>query len=98
MDYATSYGMDSRVPVFQKQLDELNFYENEGRVEYKLKKYKRTNQNTAINQTPLVKEGQNVKVGDPIADGMSTDKGELALGRNVLVALCLGMDITMKMQ
>ncbi len=76
----------NKIIIKAKQFDELNFYENEGRVEYKLKKFKRTNQNTAINQTPLVKKGQKVKIGDPIADGMSTDKGELALGRNVLVA------------
>ena len=86
IDGKVEYVDANKIIIKAKQLDELNFYENEGRVEYKLKKYKRTNQNTAINQTPLVKEGQNVKVGDPIADGMSTDKGELALGRNVLVA------------
>ncbi len=86
IDGKVEYVDANKIIIKAKQFDELNFYENKGRVEYKLKKYKRTNQNTAINQTPLVKEGQNVKVGDPIADGMSTDKGELALGRNVLVA------------
>jgi DNA-directed RNA polymerase subunit beta len=53
---------------------------------YKLKKYWRTNQDTAINQRPLVYMGQEVTVGDIIADGASTDHGEVALGRNVLVA------------
>jgi len=53
---------------------------------YKLKKYWRTNQDTAINQRPLVKEGQRVEAGEIIADGASTDQGELALGRNVTVA------------
>ncbi|RMH20458.1 MAG: DNA-directed RNA polymerase subunit beta [Gemmatimonadetes bacterium] len=53
---------------------------------YRLKKYWRTNQDTAINQRPLVKRGQKVEPGDIIADGPSTDQGELALGRNVLVA------------
>ncbi len=53
---------------------------------YRLKKYWRTNQDTAINQRPLVKQGQRVEPGDIIADGASTDHGELALGRNVLVA------------
>ena len=86
VDGKVEYVDANKIIIKAKQFDELNFYENEGRVEYKLKKYKRTNQNTAINQTPLVKEGQNVKVGDSIADGMSTNKGELALGRNVLVA------------
>ncbi|MDA3872226.1 MAG: DNA-directed RNA polymerase subunit beta [Candidatus Marinimicrobia bacterium] len=86
VDGKVEYVDANKIIIKAKQFDELNFYENEGRVEYKLKKYKRTNQNTAINQTPLVQKGQNIKVGDPIADGMSTDKGELALGRNVLVA------------
>jgi len=53
---------------------------------YKLKKFWRTNQDTAINQRPLVKRGQQVEPGDIIADGPSTDHGELALGRNVLCA------------
>ena len=53
---------------------------------YRLKKYWRTNQDTAINQRPLVHEGQVVEAGHIIADGASTDYGELALGRNVLVA------------
>jgi DNA-directed RNA polymerase subunit beta len=53
---------------------------------YRLKKFWRTNQDTAINQRPLVHRGQQVKAGDIIADGPSTDHGELALGQNVLVA------------
>ncbi|NNF37326.1 MAG: DNA-directed RNA polymerase subunit beta, partial [Gemmatimonadetes bacterium] len=53
---------------------------------YRLKKFWRTNQDTAINQRPLVRHGQEVQPGDIIADGPSTDNGELALGRNVLVA------------
>ena len=53
---------------------------------YRLKKYRRTNQDTAINQRPLVYHGQKVNAGDIIADGASTDHGEVALGRNVLVA------------
>ncbi len=53
---------------------------------YRLKKFWRTNQDTAINQRPLVKRNQQVKPGDIIADGPSTDNGELALGRNVLCA------------
>lgn len=53
---------------------------------YRLKKFWRTNQDTAINQRPLVRRGQEVKPGDIIADGPSTDQGELALGRNVLCA------------
>ena len=52
---------------------------------YSLKKFQRSNQNTCINQKPLVVVGQKVEIGEVIADGPSTDKGELALGRNVLV-------------
>jgi DNA-directed RNA polymerase subunit beta len=53
---------------------------------YKLLKYRRSNQGTCINQKAIVNEGQAVKVGDVIADGPSSDKGDLALGRNLLVA------------
>jgi len=53
---------------------------------YRLMKYQRSNQSTCINQRPLVKVGDLVRKGDIIADGPSTDLGELALGRNVLVA------------
>jgi DNA-directed RNA polymerase beta subunit len=53
---------------------------------YRLKKYTRTNQDTAINQRPLVRVGEEVARGDTLADGASTDHGELALGRNLLVA------------
>ena len=53
---------------------------------YNLTKYRRSNQNTCINQKPIVRKGQRVAQGDVIADGPATDQGELALGRNVLVA------------
>jgi DNA-directed RNA polymerase subunit beta len=53
---------------------------------YNLRKFQRSNQNTCINQRPLVRVGDHVKAGEIIADGPSTDLGELALGRNVLVA------------
>jgi DNA-directed RNA polymerase subunit beta len=58
---------------------------NEEKVYY-LNKFLRTNQDTCFNQRPLVEMGSRVKVGDVLADGGGTDKGELALGRNVLVA------------
>ena len=53
---------------------------------YSLLKFQRSNQNTTVNQRPLVKVGDTVSAGDIIADGPSTEDGELALGRNVLVA------------
>jgi len=57
-----------------------------GPIVYKLKKFMRSNADTCVNQRPLVKPGQKVKAGDIIADGAGTKDGELALGRNVLVA------------
>ncbi len=53
---------------------------------YELRKFMRSNAGTCFNQKPIVKKGQKVKAGDIIADGPSTQKGEMALGRNVLVA------------
>jgi DNA-directed RNA polymerase subunit beta len=53
---------------------------------YQLTKFKRSNQNTCISQKPIVAQGQKVKKGDVLADGPCTEAGELALGRNVLVA------------
>src|ERR1700737_1785972 len=53
---------------------------------YRLKKYWRTNQDTALNQRPIVKAGQKVKQGEVLADGASTELGQLALGSNVTVA------------
>ena len=53
---------------------------------YKLSKFRRSNQNTCINQVPLVKVGDHIKKGDIIADGPCTNLGELALGKNLLVA------------
>ena len=53
---------------------------------YSLVKFKRSNQNTCINQRPIVQVGERVTKGQVIADGPCTDRGELALGRNVLVA------------
>ncbi|HXG39571.1 MAG TPA: DNA-directed RNA polymerase subunit beta [Candidatus Limnocylindrales bacterium] len=54
--------------------------------EYRLLKFVRSNQGTCINQRPIVDVGQRVEAGQPIADSSSTDRGELALGRNILVA------------
>ena len=61
-------------------------YKNAGKQHHRLLKFRRSNQDTCINQKPLVVGGQKVKSGDILADGPSTDQGELALGKNLLVA------------
>ena len=67
--------------------DEIIIRTNEGgRDRYKLTKFERSNQGTCVNQKPLVKKGEIIKAGAVLADGPSTDKGELALGRNVLIS------------
>jgi len=59
----------------------------EGRIDvYYLQKFKRSNQGTCVNQHPIVRRGQKVRTGEVIADGSCTNSGEMALGRNVLVA------------
>ncbi|HQY20672.1 MAG TPA: DNA-directed RNA polymerase subunit beta [Ignavibacteria bacterium] len=66
--------------------DSLLSFDDRKHVIYNLIKFLRTNQDTSINQRPIVQEGQRIKKGDILADGSSTQNGELALGRNVLVA------------
>ena len=61
-------------------------YDNGKTVVHKLRKFKRTNGGTCINQKPIVVKGEKVKKGDAIADGPSTKDGEMALGKNVLIA------------
>jgi DNA-directed RNA polymerase subunit beta len=65
-------------------LDDYSDYA--GLDEYRLVKFRRSNQDTCINQKPIVRVGQRVKAGDVLADGPATENGELALGQNVLVA------------
>jgi DNA-directed RNA polymerase subunit beta len=55
-------------------------------ITYKIPKFKKTNQNTTINLTPIVKKGQKIKKGDILTEGFASDQGELALGRNLKVA------------
>jgi DNA-directed RNA polymerase subunit beta len=62
-------------------------YRHLGKKVYRLAKFRRSNQDTCINQQPRVREGQKLAKGDVLADGPSTDMGELALGKNLLVAL-----------
>ena len=67
--------------------DEIRVRNNDDKVDvYKLRKFKRTNGGTCINQRPVVVRGEKVKAGDLLADGPSTKDGEMALGRNVLIA------------
>ncbi len=67
--------------------DEITIKNNKGeQKKYHLRKFKRTNGATCINQRPIVKKGEMVKRGDIIADGPATDKGEMALGKNLLIA------------
>ncbi len=72
-----------RIVIKAEEPDESGRY---GADIYNLSKFKRSNQNTCINQKPLVRVGDRVRKGEVIADGPATSKGELALGRNVLVA------------
>ncbi len=67
--------------------DEIRIKNKKGEEKvYHLRKFKRTNGATCINQRPIVKKGEIVKRGDIIADGPATDKGEMALGKNLLIA------------
>ena len=67
--------------------DEITLKTDKGEIEkYHLRKFKRTNGGTCINQRPIVVKGEKVKAGDVIADGPATDKGEMSLGKNVLIA------------
>ena len=67
--------------------DEITLETEKGEIEsYKLRKFKRTNGGTCINQRPIVVKGEKVKAGDVIADGPATQNGEMALGKNVIIA------------
>jgi len=83
VEYADSEVIRVRHMVDAKQKE--NPFRSDEDV-YMLKKYVRSNQNTCINQRPIVAKGDVVNAGDIIADGPATDQGELALGRNVLCA------------
>jgi DNA-directed RNA polymerase subunit beta len=72
--------------IDENSTEALISFEDKRRVEYKLTKFFRTNQDTCINQKAIVKPGDKVKKGDTLADGSATEGGELALGRNVVVA------------
>ena len=87
VDGKITYVDANRISIKRNDIqDTLILYEGEDIVHVDLKKFNRTNQNTVHNQRPLVTEGQSVKEGEPIADGASTENGELALGNNIRVA------------
>ncbi len=65
-------------------------------VKYRLAKFQRSNQDTCLNQKPIVEVGMDIKPGMVIADGAATKSGELAVGRNLLVASCQGKATTLK--
>lgn len=67
-------------------VEAMTTFDDTRRAEYRLTKFSGTNQETCVNQRPVVREGQKIKKGEVIVDGASIDHGELALGRNVLVA------------
>ena len=91
MEYRTA--KDSGVCVVAKNAgtvqkvtaDKITIKTKKGIDEYNLIKFKRSNQGTCSNQRPIVRKGDKVEAGDVISDGPSTDKGELALGKNILV-------------
>ncbi len=73
--------------VTEVSADSIEVTEDDGHSEtYRLAKFRRSNQGTCVNQRPTVVEGDRVEPGWPVADGPSTDKAEMALGRNLLVA------------
>jgi DNA-directed RNA polymerase subunit beta len=76
----------NRIIVRVESESGARFMGDSGADIYEVTKFKRSNQNTCINQKPIVKRGARVRVGDILADGPCTDQGELALGRNILVA------------
>ncbi|MBR6798965.1 MAG: DNA-directed RNA polymerase subunit beta [Firmicutes bacterium] len=86
---------DSGVVIIAKHSGTIDFVDadkivvlrddGEGKDEYKLLKFKRSNQGTCINQRPIVFNGEHVEAGEVIADGPSTENGEVALGKNLLI-------------
>lgn len=78
-------GDEIKIRYERSELEE-NCYFDGGIKSYKLKKFERSNQDTTVNQRPIVDVGDKVEEGDAIADGCATQKGELALGRNLVVA------------
>ncbi len=86
VEYVDATRVVVKYDINPNSFEALTNFNDVRRVEYKLTKFHGTNQETSVNQRPIVSEGQRVKKYDVLADGAATDQGELALGRNVLVA------------
>jgi len=86
VEYVDSNEIVVKYDINPNSIEALTSFDDVRRITYKLTKFNGTNQETCINQKPVVTEGQRLKAGDVLADGQSTDKGELALGRNILCA------------
>lgn len=86
VEYVSADKIIVKYNIKEDSEESLLSFEDKRTVEYKLVKFLRTNQDTSINQRPIVREGQRIRKGDILADGSSTQQGELALGRNILVA------------
>jgi len=86
VEYVDSNKIIVKYDINPNSIEALTRFDDVKRVTYKLTKFHGTNQETCVNQRPLVNESQKVTKGDVLADGSSTNEGELALGRNVLVA------------
>jgi DNA-directed RNA polymerase subunit beta len=86
VEYVDSNKIIVKYDINPNSFEALTSFNEIREVTYYLTKFQGTNQETCINQIPIVKEGQKLKRGDVLADGAATDGGELALGRNVLVA------------
>ena len=86
-DGVIEYVDANRIVVrYERDEDDEDVSFGEPIEEYKLTKFRRTNQDTTVNQKPIVKQGEEVTAGQVLTDGFCTDKGDLALGKNVLVA------------
>ncbi len=86
VEYVDATRITVNYDINPHSIEALTTFVDKKSVTYKLTKFHGTNQETSVNQRPVVAQGQKISKGDVLADGTSTDQGELALGRNVLVA------------
>lgn len=96
VEYVDANKIVVKYDINPNSFEALTSFNEVREVVYNLTKFHGTNQETCINQIPIVKEGQKIKKDDVLADGAATDGGELALGRNVLVAFMPYEVITLK--